>query len=172
MLGGSLAFEPTRFDLFGEETYVTLRLRNLDGSRIALLLEKFDGEITGIFSGRIPLRKAAGQLDFTGGFLELDRDSPGRLRYRSDGLLTEGMQPVGSEYKLRRNTELALKDLDVKRLRLDFVEENGERQILGQVQGKAQIDKKTTIDLNYRPRIQVDLWELLQEINFETLDLD
>ena len=82
------------------------------------------------------------------------------------------MQPVGSEYKLRRNTELALKDLDVKRLRLDFVEENGEPQVLGQVQGKAQIDKKTTIDLNYRPRIQVDLWELLQEINFETLDLD
>ncbi|MFP6887417.1 MAG: YdbH domain-containing protein, partial [Opitutales bacterium] len=172
LLGGSLVFEPTRFDLFGEETYVTLRLRNLDGSRIASLFEKFDGEITGTFSGRIPLRKAAGQLGLTGGFLELNKGFPGRLRYRSDGLLTEGMQPAGSEYKLRRNTELALKDLDLKRLRLDFVEEDGERQIQGQVQGKAQIDKKTTIDLNYRPRIHVDLWELLQEIDFETLGLD
>ena len=172
LLGGTLVFEPTRFDLYGEEIYIVLRLNNVDGSRIASLLKDFDGEITGTFSGRIPLRKVKDQLDFTGGFLELNQSSRGRLRYRSDGLLTEGIQPVGSEYKLRRNTELALKDLAVKRLRLDFVEEDGERKILGQVQGKAQIDKKTTINLDYRPRIHVDLWELLQEIDFETLDLE
>ena len=57
-------------------------------------------------------------------------------------------------------------------LRLDFVEEDGTRQILGKVKGKAQIDNKTTINLNYRPRIDVDIWELLQEIDFQTQGIE
>jgi len=70
-----------------------------------------------------------------------------------------------------RQVELALKDLDVKRLRLDFLLEDGQRRILGDVRGKSQIDKKTSISLDYRPKILAGFDELLQ-LNSKALGLD
>ena len=81
------------------------------------------------------------------------------------------MQPGSAEFKRLRQVELTLKDLDVKRLRLDFLLEDGQRRILGDVRGKSQIDKKTYISLDYRPKILAGFDELLQ-LNSKALGLD
>lgn len=165
-LGGRLSLLPSESLPFEEKLLFNLVLENLDGARIVALFDGFDGEMEGAFSGRVPLRFEGAKWRASGGYLLMDARSLGRLRYRADGLLTEGMEPKGAEFKLRRNTELALKDLDVETIRLDLVDEDGLLKIHGQVRGKSQVDDKTTVNLNYRPRIQTDLWRLLQEIDF------
>ena len=171
LFGGEVVFEPTRFKLEDKEKKLAIRLRDVDGSRVVALLKKFDGEVEGKFSGLIPLSNRDGAWDYVGGYLELNPRTPGRLRYRSDGILTSDMQPGSAEFKRLRQVELALKDLDVKRLRLDFLLEDGERRIMGDVQGKSQIDKKTSISLDYRPKILAGFDELLQ-LNSKALGLD
>lgn len=165
-LGGRLRLLPSESLPFEGKLRFNLALENLDGSRIVALFDAFDGEMEGTFSGHVPLRFENAKWRASGGHLLMDAHRPGHLRYRADGLLTEGMEPKGAEYKLRRNTELALKDLVVEAIRLDLVEEDGLLKIHGQVRGKSQVDDKTTVNLNYRPRIQTDLWRLLQEIDF------
>lgn len=162
LFGGEVVFEPTRFKLEDKEKKLAIRLRDVDGSRVVALLKKFDGEIEGKFSGLIPLSNRDGAWDYVGGYLELNPGTPGRLRYRSDGILTSDMKPGSAEFKRLRQVEVALKDLDVKYLRLDFLLEDEQRRILGDVQGKSQIDKKTTINLDYRPKILAGFDELLQ----------
>ena len=166
-LGGTLKLETTSSKIFDGKFSLLIRLSEIDGAQLASLFEDFDGELEGTFSGLLPVSIESG-LDFTGGFIEMIPATLGRLRYRSDNLLTEGMRPKGAEYKLRRRTELALKDLDVSRIRLDFIRENGKPLIQGQGLGKSQIDSKTTVNLNYRPRIDADLWELIREIDFKS----
>ncbi len=166
-LGGTLKLETTSSKIFDGKFSLLIRLSEIDGAQLASLFEDFDGELEGTFSGLLPVSIESG-LDFTGGFIEMIPATLGRLRYRSDNLLTEGMRPKGAEYKLRRRTELALKNLDVSRIRLDFIRENGKPLIQGQVLGKSQIDSKTTVNLNYRPRIDADLWELIREIDFKS----
>ncbi|MDA0725668.1 MAG: hypothetical protein O3B25_15565, partial [Verrucomicrobia bacterium] len=116
----------------------------------------------GKFSGLVAMSNRDGAWDYVGGYLELNPGTPGRLRYRSDGILTSDMKPGSAEFKRLRQVEVALKDLDVKYLRLDFLLEDEQRRILGDVQGKSQIDKKTTINLDYRPKILAGFDELLQ----------
>ena len=171
LFGGEVVFEPTRFKLEDKEKKLAIRLRDVDGSRVVALLKKFDGEVEGKFSGLIPLSNRDGAWDYVGGYLELNPGTPGRLRYRSDGILTSDVQPGSAEFKRLRQVELALKDLDVKRLRLDFLLEDGQRRIMGDVQGKSQIDKKTSISLDYRPKILAGFDELLQ-LNSKALGLD
>ncbi len=171
LFGGEVVFEPTRFKLEDKEKKLAIRLRDVDGSRVVAFLKKFDGEVEGKFSGLIPLSNRDGALDYVGGYLELNPGTPGRLRYRSDGILTSDVQPGSAEFKRLRQVELALKDLDVKRLRLDFLLEDGQRRIMGDVQGKSQIDKKTFISLDYRPKILAGFDELLQ-LNSNALGLD
>jgi hypothetical protein len=154
-----------------KEKKLAIRLRDVDGSEVVALLKKFDGEVEGKFSGLLPLSNQDGAWDYVGGYLELNPGAPGRLRYRSDGILTSDVQPGSAEFKRLRQVELALKDLDVKRLRLDFLMEDGQRRILGDVQGKSQIDKKTFISLDYRPKILAGFDELLQ-LNSKALGLD
>ena len=93
---------------------------------VVAFLKKFDGEVEGKFSGLIPLSNRDGAWDYVGGYLELNPGTPGRLRYRSDGILTSDVKPGSAEFKRLRQVELALKDLDVKRLRLDFLMEDGQ----------------------------------------------
>ena len=171
LFGGEVVFEPTCFKLEDKEKKLAIRLRDVDGSRVVALLKKFDGEVEGKFSGLIPLSNRDGAWDYVGGYLELNPGTPGRLRYRSDGILTSDVQPGSAEFKRLRQVELALKDLDVKRLRLDFLLEDGQRRIMGDVQGKSQIDKKTFISLDYRPKILAGFDELLQ-LNSKALGLD
>jgi len=171
LFGGEVLFEPTRFKLEDKEKNLAIRLRDVDGSEVVALLKKFDGEVEGKFSGLIPLSNRDGAWDYVGGYLELNPGTPGRLRYRSDGILTSDVKPGSAEFKRLRQVELALKDLDVKRLRLDFLMEDGQRRITGDVQGKSQIDKKTTINLNYSPKILAGFDELLQ-LNSKALGLD
>ncbi|MBT3567244.1 MAG: hypothetical protein HN494_00225 [Opitutae bacterium] len=171
LFGGEVVFEPTRFRLEDKEKKLAIRLRDVDGSEVVALLNKFDGEVEGKFSGLIPLSNRDGAWDYVGGYLELNPGAPGRLRYRSDGILTSDVQPGSAEFKRLRQVELALKDLDVKRLRLDFLMEDGQRRILGDVQGKSQIDKKTFISLDYRPKILAGFDELLQ-LNSKALGVD
>ena len=171
LFGGEVVFEPTRFKLEDKEKKLAIRLRDVDGSRVVALLKKFDGEVEGKFSGLIPLSNRDGAWDYIGGYLELNPGTPGRLRYRSDGILTSDVQPGSVEFKRLRQVELALKDLDVKRLRLDFLLEDGQRRIMGDVQGKSQIDKKTSISLDYRPKILAGFDELLQ-LNSKAFGLD
>jgi hypothetical protein len=171
LFGGEVVFEPTRFKLEDKEKKLAIRLRDVDGSRVVALLKKFDGEVEGKFSGLIPLSNRDGAWDYVGGYLELNPGTPGRLRYRSDGILTSDVQPGSAEFKRLRQVELALKDLDVKRLRLDFLLEDGQRRIMGDVQGKSQIDKKTSISLDYRPKILAGFDELLQ-LNSKAFGLD
>jgi hypothetical protein len=171
LFGGEVVFEPTRFKLEDKEKKLAIRLRDVVGSEVVALLKKFDGEIEGKFSGLIPLSNRDGAWDYVGGYLELNPGTPGRLRYRSDGILTSDVKPGSAEFKRLRQVELALKDLDVKRLRLDFQMEDGQRRILGDVQGKSQIDKKTSISLDYRPKILAGFDELLQ-LNSKDLGLD
>ena len=169
LFGGEVVFEPTRFKLEDKEKKLAIRLRDVDGSEVVALLNKFEGEVEGKFSGLIPLSNRDGALDYVGGYLELNPGTPGRLRYRSDGILTSDVQPGSAEFKRLRQVEL--KDLDVKRLRLDFLLEDGQRRIMGDVQGKSQIDKKTFISLDYRPKILAGFDELLQ-LNSNALGLD
>jgi hypothetical protein len=171
LFGGEVVFEPTRFKLEDKEKKLAIRLRDVDGSRVVALLKKFDGEVEGKFSGLIPLSNRDGAWDYVGGYLELNPGTPGRLRYRSDGILTSDVQPGSAEFKRLRQVELALKDLDVKHLRLDFLLEDGQRRIMGDVQGKSQIDKKTSISLDYRPKILAGFDELLQ-LNSKAFGLD
>ena len=171
LLGGEVVFEPTRFKLEDKEKKLAIRLRDVGGSRVVALLNEFDGEVEGKFSGLIPLSNQGGAWDYVGGYLELNPGTPGRIRYRSDGILTSDVPPGSAEFKRLRQVELALKDLDVKRLRLDFLLEDGQRRIMGDVQGKSQIDKKTSISLDYRPKILAGFDELLQ-LNSNALGLD
>jgi hypothetical protein len=171
LFGGEVVFEPTRFKLEDKEKKLAIRLRDVDGSRVVALLKKFDGEVEGKFSGLIPLSNRDGAWDYVGGYLELNPGMSGHLRYRSDGILTSDVQPGSAEFTRLRQVELALKDLDVKRLRLDFLLKDGQRRILGDVQGKSEIDKKTSISLDYRPKILAGFDELLQ-LNSKAIGLD
>ena len=171
LFGGEVVFEPTRFRLEDKEKKLAIRLRDVVGSQVVALIKKFDGEVEGKFSGLIPLSNLDGAWDYVGGYLELNPGTPGRLRYRSDGILTSDVQPGTAEFKRLRQVELALKDLDVKRLRLDFHLEGDERRITGDVRGRSKIDKKTTINLNYSPKVLAGFEELLQ-LDSKALGLD
>ncbi len=174
-LGGTLRIEPTRFDLFADEITLsfTLALEEVIGERLGEIMPGFEGELKGLLSGRIPLSDRDGDWNYQdGGHLELAPVPEGRLSYPADGLLTEGMDPKSSNYKRSRLVELALQDLQVKKLRFELLEDLLEgRVIKGEVLGSSMVDKKL-INVTYRPKLKGDLVALLRQLQFGGLSFE
>ncbi len=174
-LGGTLRIEPTRFNLFADEITLsfTLALEEVVGERLGEIMSGFEGELEGLLSGRIPLTDSDGDWNYQdGGHLELAPVPEGRLSYPADGLLTEGMDPESSNYKRSRLVELALRDLKVKKLRFEFLEDLLEgRVIKGEVLGSSMVDEKV-INVTYRPKLKGDLVALLRQLEFGGLSFE
>ena len=146
-------------------------MTGVNGQEIADLIEGLDVEVNGTFSGRIPLIMQGGNWDFEGGYLQLDPTASAKLKYKSNGFLTNGIEVDSEEYKRMRMTELALENLNLESLRLIFEVKGEDRQISGTIRGKSLIDKKTEVSLDYRPKIIAGLAEILHKLNFDKLDL-
>ncbi len=174
-LGGALRLELASFDLFAEKSISTFAvvLEDVVAEQVVSLMPGFEGELRGLLSGSILLSDRDGDWNYLdGGHLELAADPKGYLSYPTDGLLTEGMDPKSSNFKRSRILELALQDLEVEKLRLEFLEDlSVGRLIKGEVLGESMVGKKK-IKVTYRPEIKGDLVALLHQLEFAGFSFD
>ena len=171
LYGGVIGLLESQFNLYQAGIRISTSLTGVNGQEIADLIEGLDVEVNGTFSGRIPLIMQGGNWDFEGGYLQLDPTASAKLKYKSNGFLTNGIEVDSEEYKRMRMTELALENLNLESLRLIFEVKGEDRQISGTIRGKSLIDKKTEVSLDYRPKIIAGLAEILHKLNFDKLDL-
>ena len=171
LYGGVIGLLESQFNLYQAGIRISTSLTGVNGQEIADLIEGLDVEVNGTFSGRIPLIMQGGSWDFEGGYLQLDPTASAKLKYKSNGFLTNGIEVDSEEYKRMRMTELALENLNLESLRLIFEVKGEDRQISGTIRGKSLIDKKTEVSLDYRPKIIAGLAEILHKLNFDKLDL-
>jgi hypothetical protein len=171
LYGGVIGLLESQFNLYQTGMRISTSLTGVNGQEIADLIEGLDVEVNGTFSGRIPLIMEGGNWDFEGGYLQLDPTASAKLKYKSNGFLTNGIEVDSEEYKRMRMTELALENLNLESLRLIFEVKGEDRQISGTIRGKSLIDKKTEVSLDYRPKIIAGLAEILHKLNFDKLDL-
>ena len=171
LYGGVIGLLESQFNLYQAGMRISTSLTGVNGQEIADLIEGLDVEVNGTFSGRIPLIMQGGNWDFEGGYLQLDPTASAKLKYKSNGFLTNGIEVDSEEYKRMRMTELALENLNLESLRLIFEVKGEDRQISGTIRGKSLIDKKTEVSLDYRPKIIAGLAEILHKLNFDKLDL-
>ena len=171
LYGGVIGLLESQFNLYQTGMRISTSLTGVNGQEIVDLIEGLDVEVNGTFSGRIPLIKEEGSWDFEGGYLQLDPTPGAKLKYKSNGFLTNGIEVDSEEYKRMRMTELALENLNLESLRLIFEVKGEDRQISGTIRGKSLIDKKTEVSLDYRPKIIAGLAEILHKLNFDKLDL-
>ena len=171
LYGGVIGLLESQFNLYQAGMRISTSLTGVNGQEIADLIEGLDVEVNGTFSGRIPLIMQGGSWDFEGGYLQLDPTASAKLKYKSNGFLTNGIEVDSEEYKRMRMTELALENLNLESLRLIFEVKGEDRQISGTIRGKSLIDKKTEVSLDYRPKIIAGLAEILHKLNFDKLDL-
>lgn len=171
LYGGVIGLLESQFNLYQAGMRISTSLTGVNGQEIADLIEGLDVEVNGTFSGRIPLIMQEGSWDFEGGYLQLDPTASAKLKYKSNGFLTNGIEVDSEEYKRMRMTELALENLNLESLRLIFEVKGEDRQISGTIRGKSLIDKKTEVSLDYRPKIIAGLAEILHKLNFDKLDL-
>jgi len=171
LYGGVIGLLESQFNLYQAGIRISTSLTGVNGQEIADLIEGLDVEVNGTFSGHIPLIMQGGNWDFEGGYLQLDPTASAKLKYKSNGFLTNGIEVDSEEYKRMRMTELALENLNLESLRLIFEVKGEDRQISGTIRGKSLIDKKTEVSLDYRPKIIAGLAEILHKLNFDKLDL-
>ncbi|MFP6854413.1 MAG: YdbH domain-containing protein, partial [Opitutales bacterium] len=168
-LGGKLRIKPTRFNLFADQLSLAfeVEVERIDAEELVKTMPGFEGELRGLISGSIGLTDRDGDWNYLGGgFLELMAAPKGYLSYPTDGLLTEDLDPKSSSYKKSRLVELALQDLNVAKLRLEFMEDllDG-RFIKGEVLGESTINEKK-IKVTYRPKLKGDIVALLRKLEF------
>ncbi len=173
--GGILRVEPTEFDLSSTELKFDLAVafETLDAEALVKIMPGFEGELRGLLSGRVSISNQEENWNFLdGGHIEMKPDPKGYLSYPSDGLLTAGMEPESKDYKRSRLLELALQDLDVDKLHLEFLENLIEgRVIKGEILGASTVDKKK-IKVTYRPKVRGDLIALLKQLEFAGLSFE
>jgi hypothetical protein len=168
---GMIGLMESSFNLYGEQMRINTTIKEMDGQKIVDFIEGLEVEVNGSFSGRIPFTKQEGKWDFEDGYLQLDPSSNAKLKYKSNGFLTNGIKEGSAEYKRMKMTELALEDLQLESLRISFEVDGDKRQILGAIRGKSTIQKNTEVSLDYRPKIIAGLAEIMYKLNFEKLGL-
>ena len=168
---GIIGLLESSFNLYGEQMTIKTIIKEIDGQKIADLIDGLEVEVNGSFSGRIPFTKQEGKWDFEDGYLHLDPSANARLKYKSNGFLTNGIKEGTEEYKRMKMTELALENLKLDSLMISFEVDGDERQILGDIRGKSLIRKNTEVSLDYRPKIIAGLSEIIHKLNFKKLGL-
>jgi hypothetical protein len=168
---GIIGLLESSFNLYGEQMTIKTIIKEIDGQKIADLIDGLEVEVNGSFSGRIPFTKQEGKWDFEDGYLQLDPSTNARLKCKSNGFLTNGIKEGTEEYKRMKMTELALENLKLDSLVISFEVDGDERQILGDIRGRSLIRKKTEVSLDYRPKIIAGLSEIIHKLNFNKLGL-
>ena len=168
---GIIGLMESSFNMYGDQMTINTSVIKMDGQKIVNLIEGLDVEVNGTFSGRIPFSNQDGKWDFEGGYLQLDSSTNAKLKYKSNGFLTNGIQEGSQEYKRMKMTELALENLKLESLRISFEVEGDERKILGNIRGKSTIKKNTEVSLDYRPKIIAGLAEIMHKLDLKKLGL-
>lgn len=168
---GIIGLMESSFNMYGDQMTINTSVIKMDGQKIVNLIEGLDVEVNGTFSGRIPFSNQDGKWDFEGGYLQLDSSTNAKLKYKSNGFLTNGIQEGSQEYKRMKMTELALENLKLDFLRISFEVEGDERKILGNIRGKSTIKKNTEVSLDYRPKIIAGLAEIMHKLDLKKLGL-
>jgi hypothetical protein len=168
---GIIGLMESSFNMYGDQMTINTSVIKMDGQKIVNLIEGLDVEVNGTFSGRVPFSNQDGKWDFEGGYLQLDSSTNAKLKYKSNGFLTNGIQEGSQEYKRMKMTELALENLKLESLRISFEVEGDERKILGNIRGKSTIKKNTEVSLDYRPKIIAGLAEIMHKLDLKKLGL-
>ncbi|MBT7405220.1 MAG: hypothetical protein HN754_03830, partial [Opitutae bacterium] len=168
---GIIGLMESSFNMYADQMTINTSVIKMDGQKIVNLIEGLDVEVNGTFSGRIPFSNQDGKWDFEGGYLQLDSSTNAKLKYKSNGFLTNGIQEGSQEYKRMKMTELALENLKLESLRISFEVEGDERKILGNIRGKSTIKKNTEVSLDYRPKIIAGLAEIMHKLDLKKLGL-
>ncbi|MDG0963906.1 MAG: YdbH domain-containing protein [Opitutales bacterium] len=168
---GAIGVMESSFNMYGDQMTINTSIIQMDGQKIVNLIEGLDVEVNGTFSGRIPFSNQDGKWDFEGGYLQLDSSTNAKLKYKSNGFLTNGITEGSQEYKRMKMTELALENLKLDSLRISFEVDGDERQILGDIRGKSLIKNNTEVSLDYRPKIIAGLAEIMHKLDLKKLGL-
>jgi hypothetical protein len=120
LLGGRLRSTPFTAGPESGGIQTVLELEQVSLSKLARLIPQFAGSIEGHLNGRLPIQFEAGRFSLGAATLRLDHDSPARLRYPADGLLTDGIPPDSDRHEQLKLIEEALQDLQLTELVLDF----------------------------------------------------
>ncbi|MDG1325510.1 MAG: YdbH domain-containing protein [Opitutales bacterium] len=168
---GAIGVMESSFNMYGDQMTINTSIIQMDGQKIVNLIEGLDVEVNGTFSGRIPFSNQDGKWDFEGGYLQLDSSTNAKLKYKSNGFLTNGITEGSQEYKRMKMTELALENLKLDSLRISFEVDGDERKILGDIRGKSLIKNNTEVSLDYRPKIIAGLAEIMHKLDLKKLGL-
>ncbi len=166
IFNGEIGLRESNFNLYGDEMRLNGKISNINGQKIADMIEGLEVEVNGSFSGSIPIVYENGKWDFEKGYLQLDSSVDAKLKYRGPGFFTLGVKEGTREYEKMRMAEKALENLDLESMKI-ILEVNGdERKILSRIKGTSYIDEKNKVTLDYRPKIIAGLADLIYKIKF------
>jgi hypothetical protein len=119
-LGGQVWTEPFLWNLENGEFETVVYLGQVSLEELAEKLPQFDGSVEGSLNGRLPVGLTAKGLELRGGWLELGRDRPARLRYAAEGLLTRRLGTGPERIRQLKLVEEGLKDLRLDALTVEL----------------------------------------------------
>ena len=132
----------------------------IDGQKLANLLEGLDIQIDGNFSGIISFSNYDNIWDFGTGFLQLNPSKDAKIKFKQSNLIHEGTDFDDPSSKNLRLTAWALSDLAVDAMMINFKALEQEREIVMSINGVRETDEQR-VDLDYKPRFKGGLRDLL-----------
>ncbi|MDX2109378.1 MAG: YdbH domain-containing protein [Verrucomicrobiota bacterium] len=124
-LGGRIMSAPFTVNPAKPTFTLALACIGLDMVEATTLFPQLQVEAAGLLDGVISFRIENGQITPLPGYLELRKGMHGKIRYRKDGWLTEGLDIKSLNFQVNRSVETAFNNFDVESLRIDIKETVG-----------------------------------------------
>ena len=160
VLGGKMEIDSAKWKLYSDYLKFQTKFDEIDGQKLANLLEGLDIQIDGNFSGIISFSNYDNIWDFGTGFLQLNPSKDAKIKFKQSNLIHEGTDFDDPSSKNLRLTAWALSDLAVDAMMINFKALEQEREIVMSINGVRETDEQR-VDLDYKPRFKGGLKDLL-----------
>lgn len=160
VLGGKMEIDSAKWKLYSDYLKFQTKFDEIDGQKLANLLEGLDIQIDGNFSGIISFSNYDNIWDFGTGFLQLNPSKDAKIKFKQSNLIHEGTDFDDPSSKNLRLTAWALSDLAVDAMMINFKALEQEREIVMSINGVRETDEQR-VDLDYKPRFKGGLRDLL-----------
>ena len=160
VLGGKMKIDSAKWKLYSDYLKFQTKFDEIDGQKLANLLEGLDIQIDGNFSGIISFSNYDNIWDFGTGFLQLNPSKDAKIKFKQSNLIHEGTDFDDPSSKNLRLTAWALSDLAVDAMMINFKALEQEREIVMSINGVRETDEQR-VDLDYKPRFKGGLKDLL-----------
>lgn len=153
IFGGHIDSSPIYLGNLPEKIAIHLNINDIDSSKIAKMVEDFEGTIQANLDGQIAVIIEKNQFRFQHGALKLNNSAPPTLEWITEGLLTKDMPQTGFAYRRMKETEEAIAHLALNKLNVSISSQNEDESLMQvNIQGDPvdhKIKNPVILDFNF-----------------------